>query len=267
MVSQIEKIRALRQQGGLAGSINTTTDVEGSLSNMVRDTQANLNMALRNSPKAKMLEAQRQVQYEEPEQTPDPIQQSFDTPNMSVETDPNYKPSSPNMSVEKYMSVDPSQQLERLEDRGELPPITQTFGQRSKYDVHSGGVNYGVDYGVKEGTPVGLPPGDWSVIKAYGDDKKQGYIGSKSNNGYGNSVLVQNTKTGETIRLSHLSQVNVKPGQTLPGGTVIGKSGATGNVGSRYGGTGAHLDVEYRNQNGRLNDILKTPYARHLVGR
>lgn len=149
----------------------------------------------------------------------------------------------------------PSAQL-----REGLPPITQTFGQKSQYDVFSGGVNYGVDFGVKSGTPVGLPPGEWEVLEAFNQAGGQGRIGDKTNRGYGNSVLVMNKQTGETLRLSHLNRVAVKPGQVVPGGSVIATSGATGNV------TGPHLDVEYRNQRGKLNDVLRTPYARFLVG-
>lgn len=153
-----------------------------------------------------------------------------------------------------------SAQLQQMQSSGNLPPVTQTFGQGSKYDVFSGGVNYGVDFGVKSGTPVGLPPGQWQVVEAFSGADNQGYIGNKTNRGYGNSVLVRNPQTGETLRLSHLSQVRVQPGQVIPGGTVIGASGASGNV------TGAHLDVEYRDKSGRLNDVLRTPYAQYLTG-
>jgi len=146
-------------------------------------------------------------------------------------------------------------------NREDLPPITQTFGQKSQYDVFSGGVNYGVDFGVKTGTPVGLPAGQWEVQEAFGDASGKGYIGNKTNRGYGNSIVVRNTKTGETLRLSHLDRVGVRPGQVIPGGTVIATSGATGNV------TGSHLDVEYRDPSGRLGDVLRTPYANQLVGK
>lgn len=152
-------------------------------------------------------------------------------------------------------------QGQQLQPREGLPPITQVFGQKSKFDVFSGGVNYGVDFGIKEGTPVGLPAGQWEVVEAFGGAGNRGFIGDNTNRGYGNSVLVKNAKTGETLRLSHLQRVNVRPGQVIPGGTIIGASGATGNV------TGAHLDVEYKDQSGRLRDVLKTPYANQLVGR
>lgn len=134
-------------------------------------------------------------------------------------------------------------------------PITQTFGQRSQYDVFSGGVNTGVDYATPVGTPVILPQGQWQVEDAYAQaEPTGGYIGNGANQGYGNSVVVVNTQTGEKLRLSHLSEVNVKPGEVIRGGQI----GLTGESGNTHG---AHLDLEYRNPRGELSDVLKSPYA------
>lgn len=133
--------------------------------------------------------------------------------------------------------------------------ITQTFGQRSPYDVFSGGVNTGVDYATAVGTPVILPQGDWKIEEAFAQAQPTGgYIGNNVNQGYGNSVVAVNTQTGEKLRLSHLSEVNVKPGDTIPGGQV-GLTGASGNV------TGSHLDFELRDKDGRLVDPLNSPYG------
>jgi murein DD-endopeptidase MepM/ murein hydrolase activator NlpD len=139
-------------------------------------------------------------------------------------------------------------------------PVTQTFGQNSKYDVFSGNKNWGVDFGIKEGTPLAVPPGEWKVIQAFGGAKGKGYIGDKTNSGYGNSILVMNPKTGETLRFSHLNGINVQPGQVVKGGTVIGASGGTGNA------TNPHLDLEYRNASGKLADVLNSPYSKYLFG-
>jgi len=136
--------------------------------------------------------------------------------------------------------------------------VTQTFGQYSPYDVHSKNRNWGVDFAVKEGTPIALPKGEWEVVEAFAGAKGRGRIGDSTNKGYGNSVMVRNRQTGEMMRFSHLSGVNVQAGQVYKGGSVIGKSGATGNV------TGAHLDLEYRNPSGQLADVLRSPYAQQL---
>lgn len=132
-------------------------------------------------------------------------------------------------------------------------PITQTFGQRSKYDVFSGGRNWGVDFATPRGTPISVPDGNWKVESAYAGANGRGYIGNKANSGYGNSVVLQNQDTGEKIRLSHLDKVAVQAGDEIQGG-IIGLSGATGNV------TGPHLDVEYYNSRGQKADVLQTPY-------
>jgi len=77
---------------------------------------------------------------------------------------------------------------------------------------------------------------------------------------YGNSILVQNTETGEKLRFSHLSEVAVNEGDLLDTGTYIGKSGKTGNT------TGAHLDLEYYTSKGGLADVMKSPYGKHYTG-
>lgn len=135
--------------------------------------------------------------------------------------------------------------------------ITQYFGQKSGYDMFSGGVNYGVDFAVPTGTPVQLPEGRWKIVDAKGGIRTGG-IGDKSNSGYGNSVYAQNVDTGEKIRLSHLSKIDAQPGQELQGGSRVGLSGRTGNA------SGPHLDVEYYDRQGRKSDVLRTPYAQQL---
>ena len=124
--------------------------------------------------------------------------------------------------------------------------------------MFSGGINYGVDFATGENTPITAPEGEWEVVDAKGGATTRGYIGNKTNSGYGNTAVLRNKQTGESIRLSHLNKLGIKLGQTVKGGNVIGLSGATGNV------TGPHLDVEYRTPKNRLSDILKTGYAKQL---
>lgn len=135
-------------------------------------------------------------------------------------------------------------------------PITQSYGQRSGFDVFSHGINTGVDYATNEGTPVNLPKGNWEVEDAYNQALGKGYIGNNTNQGYGNSVKVKNKDTGEQLRLSHLSQVNpdLTKGFAFLGGN-IGRTGMTGNV------TGPHLDAEFYDNNGNMGDILGSSYG------
>lgn len=138
--------------------------------------------------------------------------------------------------------------------------ISQRFGNvNPAVEVFSrGGVNNGTDIAAGVGTRVALPPGQWKILEAYGGDTKTGRIGNKSNKGYGNSVFAQNVQTGEKMRFSHLSNVDVNPYDVVDGGTVIGATGATGNV------TGPHLDLEYYDKTGKYADILKSLYAQYL---
>ncbi len=68
------------------------------------------------------------------------------------------------------------------------------------------------------------------------------------NNPYGNSILLR-LPTGEMLRFSHLDQViNIRPGETIVAGQSFGTPGATGNV------DGEHLDLEYYNSQGRIDN-------------
>lgn len=123
-----------------------------------------------------------------------------------------------------------------------------------------GGKNIGTDIAVPKGTEIAVPQGEWKVV----DTKtgvKGGNIKDYKKTPYGNSILVQNTETGEKLRYSHLSEVAVKNGDILDTGTYIGKSGATGNV------TGAHLDLEYYTGKGTLADVMKSPYGGYYTGK
>lgn len=133
-------------------------------------------------------------------------------------------------------------------------------GVRQGADVFSGGINNGRDVAIEVGVPLAAPQGTWIVEKAYGDDTRKGYIGNGSNSGYGNSVLLRNADTGEKIRMSHLSAgLGVEQGQKIDGGTIIGKTGLTGNT------SGPHLDIEYYDEQGRIKDIMRSPYGAYLM--
>lgn len=134
--------------------------------------------------------------------------------------------------------------------------VTQHFGNKNPMEVFSGGIALGTNLRAPIGTSVAVPPGSWKVVQVFTNATK-GYIGDDENKGYGNSVMVENADTGEKLHFTHLSQVDVKPGETLSGG-VVGKTGATGNV------TGPHLNLEYYHAQGRLGDVLQSPYAQYV---
>lgn len=174
------------------------------------------------------------------------------------------------VQIEGYLSQNPGIQLENapkdwnkniqqdaiLSSSG---PITETFGERQPgVEVFSGGFTSGTGIGVPVGTKIALPPGQWKVINMVNNARQKGFIGDADGEGWGNNILVQNTKTGEYLRYSHLSQIDVSNGDTINGSRVIGLSGQSGNV------TGPHLNLEYITPNGQPADVLKSQYAPYI---
>lgn len=118
--------------------------------------------------------------------------------------------------------------------------VTSGYGQRAS------GMHQGVDYGISKGTPVGVPaPG---VVEV-----------AKKDNINGNYVVVRHPN-GQSTSYSHLSALNVKPGQTVEKGDVLGASGNTGRVRGKNGGYHLHLGARDE-KNNRIDPrgILKDP--------
>jgi murein DD-endopeptidase MepM/ murein hydrolase activator NlpD len=92
--------------------------------------------------------------------------------------------------------------------------VIQGFGPKQ-----GGGQNDGINVAVPEGTP----------IKA-AEDGVVAYAGSELK-GYGNLVLVRHSN-GYVTAYAHASELNVKKGESIKRGQVIGKAGQTGNVSS-----------------------------------
>lgn len=101
-------------------------------------------------------------------------------------------------------------------------PVTSKYGVK-----RSTGSHQGVDFGVGNRTPIGVPaPG--KVIKVATDAIN------------GNFVVVQHPD-GTRSSYSHLAEFNVKPGQEVGTGEVIGLSGNTGRVRGKSGGHHLHF--------------------------
>ncbi|MEW1720643.1 peptidoglycan DD-metalloendopeptidase family protein [Streptomyces sp. NPDC093109] len=106
----------------------------------------------------------------------------------------------------------------------------------------STGLHTGVDFVVPTGTAVkAIGPGEVVTAGAGGD--------------YGNQVVIRH-EDGTYSQYAHLSQVKAVVGQSVLGGTLIGWSGATGNV------TGPHLHFEVRTGPAFGSDISPIPYLR-----
>lgn len=145
---------------------------------------------------------------------------------------------------------------------GVTPKITGKYGAQygAGVEANKSGMNQGVDLAVPVGTPVAIPEGaTWKVIST-ATGVKGGNLKDYKNTPYGNSIMVENTATGERLRMSHLSEVKVKNGDTLDGGTIVGASGQTGNT------SGPHLDLEYYNAKGQIGDALASTYGKFYTG-
>jgi murein DD-endopeptidase MepM/ murein hydrolase activator NlpD len=112
---------------------------------------------------------------------------------------------------------------------------TSGFGIRQHPILHTQRAHTGVDYAAPTGTPV-MSVADGVVVES-------SYQGA-----YGNMVVVQHNGQQATV-YAHLSRMQVKRGQSIKQGDVIGAVGTTGLS------TGPHLHFEFR-VNGRHVDPL-----------
>ena len=112
---------------------------------------------------------------------------------------------------------------------------TSGFGMREHPILHTQRAHLGVDYAAPIGTPV-MSVADGVVVES-------GYQGA-----FGNMVIVQHNARQSTV-YAHLSRMNVKRGQTIKQGDIVGAVGTTGLS------IGPHLHFEFR-INGRHVDPL-----------
>jgi murein DD-endopeptidase MepM/ murein hydrolase activator NlpD len=93
----------------------------------------------------------------------------------------------------------------------------------------------GMDFRAGTGTPV-RAPGAGKVLRA------------EVAGGYGNLIELDHGN-GLTTRYGHLTSFDVKPGQIVAAGTIIGRVGSTGRS------TGPHLHYETRLDDDALNPL------------
>jgi murein DD-endopeptidase MepM/ murein hydrolase activator NlpD len=104
--------------------------------------------------------------------------------------------------------------------------LSSGFGFRSDPMTHGRGVHQGVDIVAATGQPV-RASADGIVMRA------------TTMGGYGNAVFLAHG-FGVTTRYGHLSRIEVRPGQRVKRGDIIGRVGSTGRS------TGPHLHYEVR---------------------
>ena len=105
-------------------------------------------------------------------------------------------------------------------------PVKSAFRYTSGFGARWGRAHQGVDLAGPVGTPI-MATGDGVVT----------FAGRQS--GYGNLIKVEHALGTET-RYGHLSKINVKVGQKVSRGSLIGAMGNTGRS------TGPHLHYEVR---------------------
>ncbi len=115
-------------------------------------------------------------------------------------------------------------------------PLTSRFGVRRHPLFGIVRMHHGVDIGAPWGTPVRVASGGTVVFA--------GWFG-----GYGKLVVVDHGDGLATL-YGHLSSIQVRPGQRVAPGTVVGRVGSTGYS------TGPHLHFEIR-VHGRPVDPLR----------
>jgi murein DD-endopeptidase MepM/ murein hydrolase activator NlpD len=113
--------------------------------------------------------------------------------------------------------------------------FTSGFGSRSDPLTHGHGNHQGVDIAAAPGQPV-RASADGIVMRA-------GNLG-----GLGNAIFVAHG-FGITTRYGHLSRIEVRPGQRVKRGDVIGRVGNTGRS------TGYHLHYEVRQDGDPVNPL------------
>ena len=113
--------------------------------------------------------------------------------------------------------------------------LTSGFGYRSDPLTHGRGDHQGVDIAAAAGQPV-RASADGIVLRA-------GALG-----GLGNAVYLAHG-FGLSTRYGHLARVDVRPGQRVQRGDVLGLVGSTGRS------TGSHLHYEVRIDGGPVNPL------------
>lgn len=116
---------------------------------------------------------------------------------------------------------------------------------------------WGLDFVLSGGKGAAVPlPAQFAgavvkkVVNAFSNPKNSPLTpaeGKKQNSGFGNQVVLK-LPSGDEVMISHLDRaVNLKPGQLVQPGTILGFQG---NTGSTYGNTGTHLDITIKKSSG-----------------
>lgn len=133
-----------------------------------------------------------------------------------------------------YQTFSPTQPSNLLFDKPVEGPLSSPFGLRRFFNGEERNPHSGLDFAVGAGTPIKSPAAGKVIL-----------IGNYFFNG--NTVFVDHGQ-GLISMFCHMSKVDVKLGQSLPRGGIVGRVGATGRA------TGPHM-----HWNVSLNDTRVDP--------
>lgn len=136
--------------------------------------------------------------------------------------------------VRAYRSFSPNTPSNLLLDKPVNGPLSSKFGVRRFFNGEERNPHAGLDFAVPAGTPIKTPAAGKVIL-----------IGNYFFNG--NTVFVDHGQ-GFISMFCHMSKIDVKPGQQLARGSVVGKVGSTGRA------TGPHM-----HWNVSLNDARVDP--------
>ncbi|WP_169045588.1 M23 family metallopeptidase [Aeromonas salmonicida] len=136
--------------------------------------------------------------------------------------------------TQAYQTFSPTQPSNLLFDKPVKGPLSSPFGLRRFFNGEERNPHSGLDFAVGAGTPIKAPAAGKVIL-----------IGNYFFNG--NTVFVDHGQ-GLISMFCHMSKVDVKLGQSLPRGGIVGRVGATGRA------TGPHM-----HWNVSLNDTRVDP--------
>lgn len=138
--------------------------------------------------------------------------------------------------TQAYKTFSPRQPSNLLFDRPVEGRLSSPFGLRRFFNGQERNPHSGLDIAAGSGTPIKAPAAGQVILT--GD-----YFFN------GNTVFLDHGQ-GLISMFCHLSSVDVKPGDEIPRGAIIGKVGATGRV------TGPHLHWNVSLNDARIDPTL-----------
>lgn len=125
-----------------------------------------------------------------------------------------------------------------------VPGYPVSYGYGVKSAKYASGHHTGEDHACPVGTEI--------VAVTWGHVYATGWSADGWGADYGNMVIIEKATGDYYYAYCHLSRIDVKPGQAVVPGMVLGRSGATGNV------TGPHVHFEVRPLGGRYGTDVRT---------